>query len=220
MKTITGTIRFPGRFIAEPYWPDLAKAIDIDKQSGVSRARSEAARTKALDAHLKKLGMTLDDFYALQRSAKRPFWTVRDLRNNHMPIAGTHADDEIIIPPDNILAAFVQGCDQAPAAVRIAKPDNLRSVVEAETIYTGKTTPDGTWTRPVVPKKDGKPLSNQRGTRSSDYIADFSAALVLHYSEASVTAERLRDFCAWVGREVGIGASRKMNNGRFNVTWK
>lgn len=212
---ISGMIIFPGRYIAEPYWPERATVIDIDKQSGVSRARSESARVKALDAHLKKIGMTAEEFYRLQRRAERPFYTVEDL---HMKPNG-HNKDEIVIPPDRILACLVQGSDQAPSAVRIAKPDQLRSVLTVDPIYTDKSAPDGHWVRAVVPKKDGKPISNQRGTRSSAYIEDFNASFVIHFSEAQITPKRLKDFVEWTGREIGIGASRKMNNGRFTMEW-
>jgi len=212
---ITGQIRFIGRYIAEPYWPERAQVIDIDKESGVSRARSESARVKALDAHLKKIGMTADQFDKLKLRAARPFHTVSDLGH---PVKG-HAPGEIVIPPDRILSCFVNACDQAPSALRICKPEQLRSIISAETIFTGKQCADGTWSRAVVPKKDGKPISNQRGTRSSEYIENFAAELVVEFSEHQVPRKRLIDFIDWSGREIGIGASRKMNNGRFSVSW-
>jgi hypothetical protein len=217
MKVLEGTVRFTGRYIAEPYWPEQALCIDIDKQSGVSRARSEATRVKALDAELKKRGMTLDEFRKLQELAKRPFFTVADL-----PAALTNKHDprEIIIPADRMLACFVQACDEAPAAVRVAKPENLRSVLKLDPIFTGKLAPDGEWTRAVVPKKDGKPLSNQRGSRTSLYIETFEARIAIRFSEAAVTEKRLRDFVEWAGREIGVGAARKMNCGRFTVRWE
>ena len=216
MKTLKGRIRFVGRYISEPYWPERAQLIDIDKQSGVSRARSEASRVKALDAHLKKLGMTLDDLERLKAQAERPFWTVADLPQQQI---NGHDISEIIIPGELWLACFAHGCDVAPAAVRIAKPENVRSVIQVDVVYTGRLGPDGTWTRAVVPKKDGKALSNQRGMRTSFYIANVEAAIVIHYSETVVTEKRLRDFVEYVGREVGIGASRKMNCGRFTCLW-
>lgn len=218
-STIVGVIAFPGRYIAEPYWPERAAAIDIDKQSGVSRARSESARVKALDAHLKKIGMSAEEFYRLQQKAERAFYTAADITNVYGH-SHYHAADEIVIPSDRILACLVQGCDQAPSAVRIAKPEQLRTVLTVDPIYTGKTGPDGHWVRAVVPKKDGKPISNQRGTRSSAYIEQFSAPFTVHFSEAQVTPKRLKDFIEWTGREIGIGASRKMNNGRFSVNWQ
>lgn len=210
---LEGTITFRHRYIAEPYWPEMAQVIDIDKQSGVSRARSEQARTKALDAHLKKLGMTYEDFEKLKLRAMRPFHTAGDLKANG------HDPAEIIIPSDRMLACFVQGCDMAPSAVRICKPEQLRSIIAVENIYTRKHASDGCWIRPVIPKKDGKPLSNQRGTRSSYYIENFSSDLTVTFDESFVAPKRLREFIEWVGREVGVGASRKMNNGRFVVTW-
>jgi hypothetical protein len=39
--------------------------INILKQSGVNRVRSEAARRKALEEHLRRISMTPDDFAAL-----------------------------------------------------------------------------------------------------------------------------------------------------------
>lgn len=211
---IKGQIIFPHRYIAEPYWPEMAQIIDIDKQSGVSRARSEQARSKALDAHLKKIGMTYEDFETLKRKALRPFHTVSDVQGGN-----GHAADEIVIPTDRMLACFTNACDVAPSAIRICKPEQLRSIIHIEHIYTGKTAPDGSWIRAVIPKKDGKPLSNQRGTRTSQYIENFSGDLVVTFDESFVAPKRLKEFIEWAGREIGVGASRKMNNGRFSVKW-
>lgn len=210
---IKGTITFPQRYIAEPYWPEMAQAIDIDKQAGVSRARSESARTKALDAHLKKIGMSYEQFEALKRRATRPFHTAEDVK------AKGHDPAEIVIPSDRMLACFVNGCDVAPSAIRISKPEQVRSIIQVDTIFTDRFAPDGCWVRAVIPKKDGKPLSNQRGTRSSYYIEDFSAPIEVTFDESFVAPKRLKEFIEWVGREIGVGASRKMNNGRFTVTW-
>ncbi len=228
--SINGTIKFNGRYIAEPYWPERAMAIDIDKQSGVSRAKSELGRTRALDAHLKKIGMSMDDLDELKKRAARPFYTVSDINDTDArdnaavsaivsANANAHNLNEIVIPPDRILACFVQGCDEAPSAIRIGRPDQVRSILKVEPIYTGKLKPDGTWVRAVVPKKDGKPLSNQRSTRSSPYIERFSGDLIVSFDTSQMTSQRLQDFIIYVGREIGIGASRKMNCGRFVVEW-
>lgn len=211
---LKGKMTFPGRYIAEPYWPERAQVIDIDKQSGVSRARSESARIKALDAHLKKIGMTADQFAQLQLRAERPFHTASDLDKPN-----GHDKTEIIIPAEKIMACFVQGCDQAPSAIRISKPEQVRSILAVEPLFTHKLAPDGHWVRAVVPKKDGKPISNQRGSRSSAYIQNFSGNLIINFEEYQVPAKRLRDFIEWTGREIGIGAARKMNCGRFSVEW-
>ena len=85
-------------------------------------------------------------------------------------------------------------------------------------IYTGKSKPDGAWERfAVVSAGTGAKLSNQRGFRSNDYIRQFSGRLTIEFDASLADQSRVRDFITYAGREVGIGASRKMGWGRFTV---
>lgn len=69
----------------------------------------------------------------------------------------------------------------------------------------------------AVTSGSGAKLSNQRGLRVNEYLSNFRGALNLEFSEEAVKPARMRDFVAYVGREIGVGASRKMGWGRFVV---
>jgi hypothetical protein len=45
-------------YIAHPYWPEREKLINIQKESGLSRARTAQTRRKALDDYLASISMT------------------------------------------------------------------------------------------------------------------------------------------------------------------
>lgn len=189
----------PG-YIAEPYWPEMYKIIEIQKQSGMMRARSEANRRRALEEHLRGVGMTYGDYLQLEKDSKRPFYT-----------NSTH---EIIIPADRLLSCLVNACDVAPAKIRVP---NVRSCLHPTDFHTGKLAPDGTWERfAVVTGAQGK-LSNQRGFRASQYIREFDARGTIDFSTNLVSPEAVLALLTFAGREVGIGASRKMGWGRFAV---
>ena len=47
MLTYKIAARFDKGYIADPYWPERERVINIDKQSGMSRARSSANRPNA-----------------------------------------------------------------------------------------------------------------------------------------------------------------------------
>jgi hypothetical protein len=216
LTNLKGTLIFLGQYIEEPYWPERAQLIDIDKQGGVSRARTEAGRDKALKAQLAKLGMTHADFEGLNARANRPFHTAADLVGG----ANGHDPAEIVIMPEKLLDSLVHAADVAPASTRICPPEQLRTILLAEPVFLGKHAPDGVWTRPVVPKKNGVPLSNQRGTRSSLFIENATGSLVLIFDSDTAKQQKVRDFIDFAGSEIGIGASRKMNKGRYRVEWK
>lgn len=46
-------------YIAHPYWPEREKLINIQKESGLSRARTAQTRRKALDDYLASVAPTL-----------------------------------------------------------------------------------------------------------------------------------------------------------------
>ncbi len=198
---LTLTFTRPG-YIAHPYWPEMYRRIEIEKKSGVNRARTEANRRRALQAYLEDAGMTLDDYTALCARADRPF---------HVDAAG-----RIILPADKVLACLVNASAVAPAKMRIP---NLRTAVTASDFVTDKTKPDGMWERfAVVTMGTGSKASNQRGLRSNAYIADFTATGSLQVEADMVEPRAVLALLAFAGRSVGIGASRKMGWGRFVVT--
>ena len=59
---------------------------------------------------------------------------------------------------------------------------------------------------------------NQRGFRSNAYIRNFAAAGEILHDPELVRPEAIIALLTYAGREVGIGASRKMGWGRFAVT--
>jgi hypothetical protein len=83
---------------------------------------------------------------------------------------------------------------------------------------TGKQKPDGVWSRfAVVATGSGQKLSNQRGLRVSRYISEFTTAGTIGLDENFIKPETLEQVIRWGGQFVGIGASRKMGWGRFEL---
>jgi len=206
MTSLTLELHFAKGYIAHPYWPELEKVINIEKESGTRRARSEANRARALEDYLKKVGLTLDKFNKLKIAAARPFYT-------------NGRDGEIIIPEHQIYGMLAAAADEARSGVRIASRDQIRSAIQVMgPMHTGKTKADGCFERfAVVTAGTGAKLSNQRALRQNDYISDFSGTLTMSFDPAMVDPKRLRDFIAYAGREIGIGASRKLGWGRFSI---
>src|SRR5574338_1517613 len=202
---LTLTFSEPG-YIAHPYWPEMDKLINIQKESGINRARSAANRRKALQEYLGQVGMTLAEYEALAAAAARPFHTARET-------------GEIVIPSDKVLSFLVAVTDQARAATRPCPPDQVRSAVKASDWRTGKTAADGVWERyAVVESGTGAKLSNQRGLRRSSFIRNFEAAGWVSVNPDFVKPETLRRAIEWGGENVGIGAARKMGWGRFTLS--
>jgi hypothetical protein len=189
----------PG-YIAHPYTVEMYKLIELQKRSGMMRARSDKKRREALEKALKDAGMSFSDYEELKRLAERPF--------------ATDAGGEIIIAGARILDCLVNASDVAPSA---AKMDNIRSRLKATDFRTGKSKPDGVWERFAVVRSATGKLSNQRGLRSNQYIENFTAEGEITFDPAMVQPKALRQLLEFAGREVGIGASRKMGWGRFTV---
>jgi hypothetical protein len=213
-------LTFPKGYIAHPYWVEREKVINITKESGTNRARSEANRVKALTDYLHNIGMSMEEYEALCRRADRQFYTAKDVEEltfGEFPV-GDHDPAEIVIPPHQILGCLTQAADQARAANRVVKRDQVRSTFVVQPIYTGKTTSDGVWERfAVVTGGAGNKLSNQRALRRNEFVRDFTGRLVIEFDQQQHDPRRVRDFVAFAGRDIGMGSSRRLGWGRFTV---
>lgn len=196
---------FGEKFIADPYWPEREELINIQKNSGMNRARSEQKREENLKEYLRRNGYTLEQYAELERLARRPFYT---------------ADDgHIIISSHQMYGCLIQAASILSASQRPCEPENLRHVLRVSAFVTPKTRADGVFKRLVMPKSGtGQPLSNQRALRMNDFIADFEATGTIGFFPDDVrNADELPDFVAYAGQRIGVGASRKMGCGRFVV---
>lgn len=190
----------PG-YIEHPYWPEMYERIEIDKKSGVNRARTDANRRRALEAYLSEINMTLDQYKALCDAANKPFHT--------------YENGNIYIPADKVIACLVHANNVAPAKNRIP---NLRTALNASDFVTSKTEPDGEWKRfAVVNLGNGAKASNQRGFRSNAYISNFNAVGTIQVEPVMVDPEAVNNLLRFAGRVAGIGACKKMGWGRFTV---
>lgn len=199
------SMKFITPYVADPYWPEMYEVIEITKKSGMNRAKSDANRRKSLEEFLRAKGMTLAQFEELERMGKRPF----------------HRDSKgrIVIPADNFLSFLVAANETARAAQRACPPGQVRARIAATDFLTERTEPDGVWKRFVtVNLGTGARASNQRGLRENAYIEDFSATGAVSFDEPTVDARALENLVRWGGQFVGIGASRKMGKGRFELT--
>lgn len=194
---INVTLSFSKGYIANPYWPAMEKIITIRKQSGVDRARSETKRTQALSAWLEKNSLTLDDYRALEKEAARPFYT--DLNN------------AILIPAHHLHGFIAATATLAPAAVRLARAEQIRTLLECSDFSTGKDKADGIYERFVR-----NPLTNQRRLQTNEYISEFKASGQIRLVNDDLE-KQAKDFFVFGGREVGVGSCRKMGWGRFEV---
>lgn len=195
-------------YLSHPYWPEMAQLVEIQKQSGMNRAKSAANRRKALEEYLRSAGMTLADYERLEALAKRPF---------HVD-----AEGKILIPLHHVESFWVATCDELRAANRPCAPEQTHTRLMCTPWQTEKTGADGKWERfAVVTSGTGQKLSNQRGFRSDVYITDFSAHGSVSFDPEFVDPATLRRAFEWGGQFVGIGASRKMGWGRFSlVSWE
>jgi hypothetical protein len=192
-------------YIAEPYWPELSDVVDIQKKSGVNRVRSEDKRDAALKAYLQRVNMTVQDYEALVAKSRRPWYRQ------------TEPDGPIIIPRHHLSGCLVQACVSAPAGARIKK-ESLRSIVQIGDLLTDRVKCDTVFARYVRPMDgSGKALSNQRTLRRSEVIEDFDAVGVVQIDLSAVEPDQLKDLLSYAGKFIGVGASRKMGYGRFDV---
>ena len=199
-------------YIGHPYWPERERLINIVKESGMSRARSTANRRKALDEYLTANGMTYAQYEELEAKADLPF---------HM------AGGRIIVPELHVMSMLVQVCDQIRAAGRPVPADQVRSRIRMSAWRTDREAQDGVWERfAVVTAGTGAKLSNQRALRSNPYIGTPPGQLdgkgadaegVVSMEPSMVKPSVLLDALRWGGANIGVGASRKMGWGRFDV---
>ena len=209
---IAVTLHLPKGYIGHPYWPERERVITIQKESGVNRARSLDKRDKTLRAYLDSKGITLDDYRALEARAAREFYVGADVDDS------SALPDEIVLPAHHLHGLMAQAADVAPSSIRLAKPEQIRNLLAWSSLRTCKTKPDGTWERFVTVKGGmGNKLSNQRGLRVNQYIADVTATGTLTLVNPE-HEKKVRQFIAWAGEEIGLGASRKLGWGRFVVT--
>jgi hypothetical protein len=204
-------------YIADPYWPERERLINIQKESGMNRARSSANRRKALEEHLRANDMTLADYERLEVLASRPF----------------HTDDDgrIVIPSRQVTAMIVATCDEARAAFRPCPPEQVRYAIRASS-WTTDVTPDDAlvWERyAMVTAGTGARLSNQRALRRNAYIGaeppdetlaatkPVTARGTVEVDPEMVKPDVLLNALTWAGQRIGIGACRKMGWGRFEV---
>lgn len=196
------TLKFD-KYIADPYWPAQEKVINIGKQSGVNRCRTQEKRDQVLRGHLTKIGMSMEEYRALEAEAARPFYL--------------GDDGAIVIPEHQIYGCLVQTARQATGSVRVCAPEQVRTLLRISNWLTPRRQPDGVFERFVRPMDAKGALSNQRSLRSDPFIKDFSATGTLSFDPSVVNEKRLREYVAYAGRETGVGACRKMGYGRFTV---
>lgn len=191
-------------YIGHPYWPERERVINITKMSGMSRARSDANRRKALETWLKENGMTFADWEGLQEIADRPFYT--------------DSTGQIVIPELHVISMIVAACDSARAAQRPISPDQVRSAITVSPWATGKKEPDKVWERfAVVTAGTGQKLSNQRALRVNPFIEATACTGTVMLNQALVSPDKFRKLLDYAGTDIGIGASRKMGFGRFTI---
>ena len=205
-QTIDIALTFEKGYIADPYVPAREQLINIQKISGMNRAKSEDKRQQSLKDYLQRQGMSHEAYLALESAAKEPWY-----RNG----AG------IIIPSHQFYGCLIEACSNASATLRPCDPNNLRHVLTVSDLHTDRETHDGIFQRLVMPKSGtGQPLSNQRALRENPFISHFTATGTLAYfpDDLRGQGETLSEFLSWAGQRIGVGASRKMGYGRFVVT--
>ena len=202
--TLTFTLHVARGYIADPYYPEREEVINIQKSSGMNRAKSEAKREQNLREYLLRLGMTPEEYAALVVRANRPWYKNAD---------------EIIIPAHQLYGCFIQSAVMLSASQRPCDPNNFRHLIEVSDFATGKTKEDGVFERLVMPKSGtGQPLSNQRALRRNPYISNFDAHGTLTFYKSDFEEfKAIADFVGYAGQRIGVGASRKMGYGRFTV---
>lgn len=201
MITANVVIHFPKGFIAEPYWPEQYRLIEIQKKSGMNRSKSEKGRADSLKQYLDSAGMTYEQYVEMEAASKKPF----------------HTDPGGKIVITTMMECLVNAADVARGTNRVGSKSEIRVMFEVGPFSTDKTEPDGVWERfAVVTAGTGAKLSNQRGLRRSPYIANFDATGTIEFDESFASPDKLKAFLEFAGR-VGVGASRSMGWGRFKV---
>lgn len=198
-------VQFTKGYIAHPYWPARERVITIQTESGMNRSRSEGKARQSLLDYLASKNLTLDEYTALVETASREWYTNGD-------------GSSIVIPAHQIYGCFGQTAAVATSAVRLARPEQIRTVLHTSDWTTDKSQADGVWER-FVPVKSGPggKLSNKRALRSNQYLGPCTASGQLTFSADVLREAKVRSFVEFAGREIGVGASRKLDWGRFAI---
>lgn len=203
-------------YIAHPYWPSREKVINIQKESGMNRTRSARRREEALTNHLKSLQMSQDQYDILLKQASRSWYLWSDVVGAD-PL-NSRNPDEIVIPAHQLYGLLAQASSIATSSIRLSSVQQIRTILTISDFSTGKLKADGLWERFVVVNAGpGGRLSNQRSLRADEYIHHFTAKGYVSFSEDIVNWDKVLNFLTFAGREIGVGASRKMGWGRFEV---
>lgn len=142
-------------YIDQPYWTERELLIRIQKDSGMSRQKSDEKRAAAIAAHLKKLDMTIEQFRALEKKAAEPW---------NKDAAGL-----ILIPRHKLAGMFVQTIGGATKSLRGAfTKDNFRSLVQIGDFTTDRREKDGVYSRFV--KNDA---TNMRRLQEDEFIGRY-----------------------------------------------
>ena len=190
-------------YIAHPYWPEREAIISIQKDSGMSRQKSDEKRALALNTQLKKVGMTKEEYEALVVRANRQWYRID-------PIDETST---IVIPRHHISGACVQTIGVSPKALRGSyDKDNFRSQVHISDFTTTKAKCDGVFSRYV--KREGQVM---RTLTENEYIEDFqvTGTLKMFDTEKPDVLKRLFEHTISI---TGTGACRKMGYGRGELS--
>lgn len=219
MHKVKVSLQFEKGYIADPYWPELEKLINIQKESGMNRARTAPNREKALAAYLEVSNIKREEYERLAVRSQRKFYRGEDvIDENALDGRDPHA---IVIPAHQLYGCLAQACGYVASSQRIARVEELRTVVQVSAMWTAKTEGDGVWDRFVVVKSGtGKALSNQRSLRSNEFIQQFTAEGEVTFIETDnldQQSKKVKRFFELAGEHIGVGASRKMGWGRFAV---
>jgi len=195
--TRTATIQVAS-YIGDPFWTEMSELIDIQKKSGMNRARSEDKKEAALKAWLKKENITDAEYKALEALASRPWYRVDDRDQT----------SEIVIPRHHVAGMLVQACKSAPAGSKF-KQDELRSRLQVSHFTTGKFQKDSDFVRYV--KSD---LTNQRRLHEDEVLENFMAVGTIRFNSSITKEAAVKSLLEHGIVFVGLGAARKMGYGR------
>lgn len=191
------------RYIADPYWPEQEQVISIRKKSGMDRGNAgEEKRHEKLMSYLSTIDISPKAFEELERKAKQPWYRIE--RGN--------PESPIILPSHQLTGMLVHAATTAPAGSRL-KTDNVRSILKVSDFDTDRVKADGKFSRFVVPKKDGKPISNQRRFMENEYIENFTAKGTIRFAP-TLKADSIHKLVTYAFASIGVGACRKMDYGR------
>lgn len=183
-------------YIASPYWPETSKLIDIAK--GIHPKLGDAKKKEALQATLQKLGISKEEYQALQERSQQKWYK--------------DTSGKIYIPRHQIAGMLVQTVKRAPKPIRGKfDEDSFRSLVCITDFATSKTDKDELFERYV--KHDA---TNQRRFQSDEVIKDFEATGTVTLRD-EVDQDDFVRLLTYAVQVVGVGSCRKMGYGRGDV---